>query len=188
MKKMLIAFVIFLVTANAFGELPRKKTIGADTLTVIRDACSGDDQLIHHYYMEYKGSRDEEETGEEIYDDGRFRETFKTITYMKLAFLGVIDTLLVGDDEDYLEYASDFLLNPNSVVIDDYLSIAAVIDSLEEEPEGDATYGTVDVLSLAYTLHNLAFIVDMLWWYEDGAYQTALADTLDLLAGWAYLY
>ena len=96
MKKIIITFVIILITTNLFAELSRTKTIGEDTLLVIRNACrepvQGGDDLINHYYMGYKGnSKDDEETGEEIYDERGRGETFKTTTYMKKAFLGVID-------------------------------------------------------------------------------------------------
>ncbi|MBC8383932.1 MAG: hypothetical protein H8E57_00265, partial [Candidatus Cloacimonetes bacterium] len=197
MKKLLFTFGIVFLFVNVFGELPKTKTIGVDTLIVIRNACKdpsqGGDDLIHHYYMEYKGeSLREEGEAEEIIEDGRLRATFKTESYMKYAFLGVIDVELeVEDPDDYLSFASRFLLDPTFP--DDpqypghsYLSIADVIDSLEEEPEGDAAYGLVDVFSLAYTLNNLAMIVDMLWYYEDGDHQDELADKLDLLANWTY--
>ncbi len=189
MKKTLVIFLFFLIITNLFCLLPKTKTIGADTLSAIRNACGGNDLLINYYYLDYRGeSRDEEETGEDICDESGLRQTFDTATYMKRTFLGVIDTLLINEDPDeYLNESYRFLLVPPPEDEWDYLSIAAVIDTLEKEPEGDAAYGLVDVFSLAYTLNNLAMIVDMLWYYEDGDHQDELADKLDELAIWTYL-
>ena len=56
MKKLSIIALIILVAVNVFGELPRTKTIGIDTLSVIRGACQGNDPLIQvrRYVSQYR--------------------------------------------------------------------------------------------------------------------------------------
>ena len=196
MKKILLTSVIILISSNVFGELPRTKTIGTDTLSVIRNACKdpsmGGDELIHNYYMEYKGTslRDEGEA-EEIFDERGRGEVFHTSLYMKYAFGGVIDIQLQGDPNDYLLYAYRHLFDPTYVVNGEnrYLSIAnEVIPYLTKpvvNPNEDASPYRKG-LDIGYMLEALALTVDMLWWYEGGIHQSDLAAKLDSLAWYTY--
>ena len=201
MKKLSIIALIIIATVNVFAELPRTKTIGIDSLSVIRSACQGNDLLIYNYYNEYKGNRDGEEYEEEMFDGRGNGETYKTPTYLKLAFLGVInyDLEYAGVDTVYLQKAYDFLFNPNSSIIDDYFSIANDVIPYLTKPECDSLvhpeipYESAGRkgLDIGYMLENLAGIVDMLWWYDghpwtQEQFQDTLSVKLDSLASFAY--
>lgn len=175
MKKLFVIVVIMLITVSAFGELPSTKTIETDELTIIRNACQGNDPLIQQYYLDYKGTtfRDEGEV-EEIFDERGRAEVHHTDLYMKYAFLGVISVDLIGNSDLYLDFASRYLLDPsfpNDPLYPDhyYLSITDdVIPYLAEIPdpvtgEPSASRKSLDA---GYMLENLALIVDMLWWYD----------------------
>jgi len=191
MKKIIILLVVLLVYVNIFAQyedlVSGTKTIDEETLNSIRDATAlyDNDDLMRHYWCEYINIPDTTR----FYDDnGRLRQTFNTGTYVKQAFWGAIGHDMPYDPETgqpiepsvKLELAKDFLLEPTNP--DAYLSIPAVIDTF-------VIGGNKDVLSLSSTLENLAFIVDMLWWYEAPGYETQeqfqedLSAKLDSLAG-----
>ena len=197
MRYLLVTAIIIFIASNVFGELPETKTINQQTLTEIRNACKepsqGGDDLINHYYMEYKGnSKDEEEYGEEMYDEQGRGQAFGTTTYMKKAFLGVIDVDLLGIADDYLDDAYRFLFDSGFPA---YLSIENdVIPYLTMGPDtnGNPSKGR-KCLDMGYILQYLATTVDMLWWYEGHGfntqqeYQDSLASKLDSLASWVYI-
>ncbi|MBT7039189.1 MAG: T9SS type A sorting domain-containing protein [Bacteroidetes bacterium] len=188
MKKNLIFLIILLSCVNIYAQdlVPGTKSIDHETLNAIRDATApyDHDNFMRQYWCEYINIPDTTR----FYEDGELRNTFKTGIYVREAFWGVIghDTELhdAPDQTPYhiLELARQHLLEPD---FDDYLSIPAVIDTF-------VSGGNKDVLSLSSTLENLAFIVDMLWWYDAPGYETQeqfqedLSAKLDELAGWTY--
>ena len=185
MKKNLIFLIILLSCVNIYAQdlVPGTKSIDHETLNAIRDATApyDHDNFMRQYWCEYINIPDTTR----FYEDGELRNTFKTGIYVREAFWGVIghDTELhdAPDQTPYhiLELARQHLLEPD---FDDYLSIPAVIDTF-------VSGGNKDVLSLSSTLENLAFIVDMLWWYDAPGYETQeqfqedLSAKLDSLAG-----
>ena len=178
---------LLVLSVAILSGLDRTKTIDDVIFPTIQYACGGGDDLISHYYEQLvQQATLSREDWEDQFGD---RDDHGTGSYGIKAMVGAVAELqLIEESEEKLENAYDFLLtsDPEESSVEHYLSIADVIDSLEEEPEGDAAYGLVDVFSLAYTLNNLAMIVDMLWYYEDGDHQDELADKLDLLANWTY--
>jgi hypothetical protein len=200
-KSAIILFVYLFVATGLFAEyedrVPRTKTITDSTLlNSIRDAChpnsghTGYDPMIRQYWCDYINITDTiryfDENGERI-------ETFNTGTYLKEAFWGAIghDTDQHGDENDtpdeILELAKDFLLDPNNIP---YLSIAnEVIPYLSQLNAPNPTIWGL-TLDMAYTLKNLAVMVDMLWWYDGGIHQSDLTHKLRLnnLTNLEYLF
>ncbi len=181
MKKILFGFVMLMVLY--LSGLDESKTIGDSDFSAIQTACAGGDDLISHYYEKLldQAALSREDWDEEFGD----RDDHGTGSYVIKAMVGAIAELQSEQEiENNLSDSYNFLLNPTSP--EDYLSIPDVIAHAENG----------NVMDAFYTLYNLAFIVDMLWWYEDGAinenydwdrYHIELSNKLNELAGCACL-
>ena len=182
------------------AELTKTKTMTTNQFTALKDACvdslmniplSGSDEVMTWYhYKIIDPDRDGEE--DDLDRDNRvdFIPIGQAYYYSKLALLGAIGRGYNNDDTWFinLNRAQNYLLMQGFIdpENDDYPNEPMYLD-LDEVWNiefSDGSWG--DCLNYARLLNNVAFIVDMLWYYP-GADTTALYNKLSELAGWAYL-
>jgi hypothetical protein len=184
MKKCIYLLLGLLISVS-LSALDETKTIGDTEFSIIQDACAGGDDLINHYYLQCLTNANLlREDWEPPADDMGLRTDYGTSFYANKAFVGAVgelqDTLVV---EARLFESYRFLLDPTFPA---YLSIAnEVIPYLSQLNAPNPTIWGLP-LDMAYILKNLAVMVDMLWWYDGGIYQDALASKLDSLTSWVY--
>lgn len=198
LKKLLLLIVILISSIPIFAEyehrVPGTKTIELETLNDIRDAChpihghSGFSPIIRKYWSDYIGTDYDSTRDLEEREDRR--KQFETGVYVREAFWGAIghetdQHVPVQTPEQILDLARRHLLDPsfeNPPGTSAYLSLNSVDEYMHNEYE-DA-FGRC--LNLVYIVENTAFMVDMLWEYQDGDFQTDLATKLDSLASYVH--
>ncbi|MBC8416381.1 MAG: hypothetical protein H8E11_08130 [Candidatus Cloacimonetes bacterium] len=196
MKNFILTILFIVICQSAFGELLQTKTMDSTLFSDLKDACAdsltggdGTDEVMTFYYNKLKLTRDE---GEE--DFREFRSSFEPINqvgyYAKLSILGAIGRGLEQPNtwEQLLIRAKNMLLDdpfydgqhpdPAMWTVNMYLDL----DSVWVEYE-DGTFG--DCLNYGRLLLNVAFTVDMLWYYVNDSERDSLYDKLAELAGWA---
>jgi hypothetical protein len=145
------------------------------------------DEVMDYYYDKINpGSTRYDGEGDDWREDRASYESInKASGYATKAFLGVIDVELEysGQDTTYLNNARKYLLEPS--FHDPPYSYYLDLDSLFTEGGEFYDGEWIDCLYYGRLILNVAFIVDMLWYYDNGAYQTDLYNKLEELTGWA---
>lgn len=189
MKKLFLLAVFLLTVCNlVFAQfaVDETKTMDYDTFQSLRNATAstGYDDVMRWYWCKLIGITPPVD-GEEGDDLRENRAEYQPLNmasyYAKEAFWGAIGhetnyhQAPDQDPEDIMELARKYLLDYNFL---HYLNLDLVWDEYSDGSGSDClNYGSV--------LNNVANIVDMLWYFDNGAYQTQLEDKLNDLAGWA---
>ncbi len=211
MKKGLCLISVLLIVSSLMGSyLAETKTMDTTLFGNLYDAIdfdSGHDEVMRFYWDKWMESASPNPTSryEGENECRENRATYDPInwayTYSKNSLIGALAVdengvdMLSTEAILYLNNVDDYLLDSNSdnylKLFSDYVGEESVFgqdidgDGTWEDGEfSDGSWG--DCLNYARLLNNVAFIVDMLWYYPS-ADTTALYNKLSELAGWAYL-
>lgn len=198
MKKLIIA--MFLLSISSLFSIIITKTItDPSMLSTIQDACNNN-PIIRCYYEVAFGNRD---SFEPYTDETGRAETWETSNYANKSLVGAMGVVppyvnFQIDADGLLEDVHYFLLRPS--LIEDYLDIEGNVlpsitrplcDSLLNYPNFPYVSACGKSHMSSYILENMAYMVDMLWWFDgfdtslfptQAEYQDALAEKLDSYA------
>jgi tetratricopeptide (TPR) repeat protein len=198
-KKQLLFAILLLSISSLFSITTTKTITDPSALSTIQDACNNN-LIIRNYYEIAFGNRD---LFEPYTDETGRAQTWQSSNYANRSLVGAmgpvvgyVATQAIADA--HLYEVHHFLLRPS--VVDDFLDVAGEVIPSITRPQCDSLLNYPDFPYVSacgkshmssYILENMAFMVDMLWWFDgfdtnlfptQTEYQAALAEKLDSYA------
>ena len=194
MKKLLSVLVLISVSLILFSyEINETKTMSAELVSQLRDAVNSDginDDEVMDFYYEKINPYDNRDDEEEPVDDFRdLRVAYKPIKgasfFADKALLGMLEVEIETIQDSILKnWAIQYLTDPTfdltPTIPDDEYEYLDLDQVWAEFSDGSWD----DCLKYGALINNIAFIVDMLYYY-DGSDQPELENRLTELATWA---